>query len=76
MPPRNAMTDPNTMQALICLDNPVHQEACQQSLQVLGYTADVMPNQFKALEYLRQASYRLLYSTLLLMAPPWIRISS
>ncbi|MDZ7379144.1 MAG: zinc-ribbon domain-containing protein [candidate division KSB1 bacterium] len=49
----------NAMQALICLDHPAHQEACQQSLQALGYTADVMPNQFKALEYLRQVPYRL-----------------
>src|SRR5919202_1640105 len=33
--------------------------ACQQRLQTLGYTADVMPNQFKALEYLREVPYRL-----------------
>ena len=56
---RHAMTDANAMQALICVDNPAHQEGCQQSLQGLGYTADVMPNQFKALEYLRQVPYRL-----------------
>jgi CheY-like chemotaxis protein len=58
-PPLNVMTDPNATQALICVDDTVHQEACQQSLQALGYTADVMPNQFKALEYLRQVPYRL-----------------
>ena len=40
------------MQALICLDHPGHQEVCQQTLQALGYTVDVMPNQFKALEYI------------------------
>jgi CheY-like chemotaxis protein len=57
--PRNVITDLNAMQALICLDDPAHQEACQQALQALGYTADVMPNQFKALEYLRQVPYRL-----------------
>ena len=53
------MIDPNVMQGLICLDNAAHQEACQQTLQALGYTADVMPNQFKALEYLREVQYRL-----------------
>ena len=58
-PARHVMTDPNASQGLICLDNPTHQEACQQSLQALGYTADVMPNQFQALEYLRQVPYRL-----------------
>lgn len=58
-PLRNVMTDPNALQGLICLDNPTHQQACQQSLQGLGYTADVMPNQFQALEYLRQVPYRL-----------------
>ena len=58
-PPRNGMTDPNALQGLICLDNSTHQEACQQTLQGLGYTADVMPNQFQALEYLRQVPYRL-----------------
>lgn len=58
-PPRQGLTDSNAMQSLICLDNPAHQDACQQTLQVLGYTADVMPNQFKALEYLRQVPYRL-----------------
>ena len=47
------------MQALICLDSPEHQDVCQQLLQSLGYTADVMPNQFKALEYLREVPYRL-----------------
>jgi len=57
--PRNAMTDPNVMQALICLDDAAHQEVCQQTLQALGYTADAMPNQFQALEYLRQIPYRL-----------------
>ena len=58
-PPRPVMTDPNALQGLICLDNPTHQEVCQQSLQGLGYTADIMPNQFQALEYLRQVLYRL-----------------
>lgn len=58
-PLRNVMTDPNALQCLICLDNPTHQAACQQTLQALGYTADVMPNQFQALEYLRQVPYRL-----------------
>src|SRR5215813_12519660 len=43
-PPRHVMTDPSTMQGLICLDNPAHQQACQQTLQALRYTADVMPN--------------------------------
>lgn len=57
MPQRS--TDPNTLQALICLDAPSHQDACQQALYTLGYTADVMPNQFKAIEYLRQVPYRL-----------------
>lgn len=56
-PPR--LTDPNALQALICLDDPGHQDLCQQALQTLGYTADVMPNQFKAIEYLRQLPYRL-----------------
>ena len=58
-PSRHVMTDPNAMQGLICLDNPAHQQACQQTLQALRYTADVMPNQFQALEYLRQVPYRL-----------------
>ena len=58
-PLRNVMSDANSSQGLICLDNPTHQEACQQTLQTLGYTADVMPNQFQALEYLRQVPYRL-----------------
>jgi len=53
------MADPNVMQALICLDDAAHQDACRQSLQALGYNADVMPNQFQALEYLRQVPYRL-----------------
>ena len=57
--PGHVMTDPNAIQALICLDNPAHQEACRQTLQALGYTADVMPNQVQALEYLRQVPYRL-----------------
>src|SRR5215813_4355509 len=56
---RPVMTAPNIMPALICLDEVAHQSACQQTLQALGYTADVMPNQFQALEYLRQVSYRL-----------------
>ena len=43
--PRHIMTDPNATQGLICLDNPAHQQACQQALQALRYTADVMPNQ-------------------------------
>lgn len=59
MPQRNGIADPNALQALICLDHPEHQEACQQALQTLGYTTDVMPNQFKALEYLREVPYRL-----------------
>jgi len=59
MPQRNGVAELNAMQALICLDSPEHQQACQQTLQVLGYTADVMPNQFKALEYLREVPYRL-----------------
>ena len=58
-PLRNVMTDPNALQGLICLDNPTHQATCQQILQGLGYIADVMPNQFQALEYLRQVPYRL-----------------
>ena len=59
MPQRTMMADANAMQALVCLDSPEHQEMCQQMLQSLGYTADIMPNQFKALEYLREAPYRL-----------------
>jgi CheY-like chemotaxis protein len=59
MPQRTMMADANAMQALVCLDSPEHQEVCQQMLQALGYTADIMPNQFKALEYLREAPYRL-----------------
>jgi CheY-like chemotaxis protein len=59
MPQRAMMPDTNTMQALVCLDSPEHQEVCQQMLQSLGYTADIMPNQFKALEYLREVPYRL-----------------
>ena len=57
--PQRMMADANAMQALVCLDSSEHQEVCQQMLQSLGYTADIMPNQFKALEYLREASYRL-----------------
>ena len=59
MPQRALTADTNTMQALVCLDSPEHQEVCQQMLQSLGYMADIMPNQFKALEYLREVSYRL-----------------
>ena len=59
IPQRSGVAEPNGMQALICLDSPEHQAACQQTLQALGYTADVMPNQFKALEYLREVPYRL-----------------
>ena len=59
MPQRALTADANTMQALVCLDGPEHQEVCQQMLQSLGYTADTMPNQFKALEYLREVPYRL-----------------
>ena len=59
MPQRTMMADANAMQALVCLDSPEHQGVCQQMLQALGYTADIMPNQFKALEYLREAPYRL-----------------
>ena len=58
-PPRHLMTEPNVMQALICLDDAAHQDACQQTLQALGYAPDVMPNQFQALEYLRQVPCRL-----------------
>lgn len=57
--PWHIMTDPNVMQALVCLDDAAHQEACRQTLQALGYAPDVMPNQFQALEYLRQVPYRL-----------------
>src|SRR5262249_23179546 len=57
MPPRTMMADTSAMQALVCLDSPEHQEVCQQMLQSLGYTADLMPNQFKALEYLREVPY-------------------
>src|SRR5262245_66132731 len=57
--PQRMMADANAMQALVCLDSPEHQEVCQQMLQSLAYTADIMPNQFKALEYLRQVPYRL-----------------
>src|SRR5207253_10146291 len=59
MPQRAMTADTNAMQALVCLDSPEHQEVCQQMLQSLGYMADIMPNQFKALEYLREVSYRL-----------------
>jgi CheY-like chemotaxis protein len=59
MPQRTTMAEANAMQALVCLDSPEHQEVCQQMLQSLGYMADIMPNQFKALEYLREVSYRL-----------------
>ena len=59
MPQRAIMPDANSQQALVCLDSPEHQQVCQQMLQSLGYTADIMPNQFKALEYLREVSYRL-----------------
>ena len=58
-PPWHIMTDPNVMQALVCLDDAAHQDACRQTLQALGYAPDVMPNQFQALEYLRQVPYRL-----------------
>ena len=44
--PQRMMADANAMQALVCLDSPEHQEVCQQMLQSLGYTADIMPNQF------------------------------
>ena len=53
------LVDPDALRALICLDSPAYQETCQQALQSLGYTANVMPNQFKAIEYLRQVPYRL-----------------
>src|SRR6266571_2785833 len=58
-PPWHIMTDPNVMQALVCLDDAAHQDACRQTLQALGYAPDVMPNQSQALEYLRQVPYRL-----------------
>jgi len=57
--PQRMMADANALQTLVCLDSPEHQEVCQQMLQSLSYTADIMPNQFKALEYLREVSYRL-----------------
>jgi PleD family two-component response regulator len=57
--PRQIMTEPNVMQALVCLDDAAHQDACRQTLQALGYAPDVMPNQSQALEYLRQVPYRL-----------------
>jgi CheY-like chemotaxis protein len=60
MPQRPAMPDAALMPALVCLDSPAHQDVCQQLLQSLGYTANVMPNQFRALEYLREVPYRLL----------------
>src|SRR5215470_11769916 len=44
---RHVMTAPNVMSALICLDDVAHQSACQQALQALGYSADVMPTQFR-----------------------------
>lgn len=50
---------PNLMQALVCMDLPDHQVTWQQTLQSLGFSADVMPNQFKALEALREVPYRL-----------------
>lgn len=59
MPQRTPTADASAPQALVCLDSPEHQEVCQQMLQALGYTADIMPNQFKALEYLREVPYRL-----------------
>lgn len=59
MPQRPVMPDATRMPALICLDSPEHQDVCQQLLQSLGYTANVMPNQFKALEYLCEVPYRL-----------------
>jgi len=59
MPHRTTMADSNVMQALVCLDNPEHQAACQQAIHALGYMSDVMPNQFKALESLRETAYRL-----------------
>ena len=59
MPQRAMMPDANALQALVCLDSSEHQEVCQQMLQSLSYTADIMPNQFKALEYLREVPYRL-----------------
>jgi len=59
MPQRPVMPDATVMPALVCLDSPAHQDVCQQLLQSLGYTANVMPNQFKALEYLREVPYRL-----------------
>ena len=58
-PPRPVMPDTTLMPALVCLERPEHQDVCQQLLQSLGYTANVVPNQFKALEYLREVPYRL-----------------
>ena len=58
-PPRPIIADPNSMPALICLDDTAHQHACQQTLHALGYAPDVMPSQFKALEHLHQIPYRL-----------------
>jgi CheY-like chemotaxis protein len=60
MPQRPVMPDATVMPALVCLNSPEHQDVCQQLLQSLGYTANVIPNQFKALEYLRAIPYRLL----------------
>jgi CheY-like chemotaxis protein len=59
VPHRTTIADSKAMQALICLDNPGHQESCQQAIHSLGYMSDVMPNQFKALESLRETAYRL-----------------
>lgn len=59
MPQRPVMPDTALMPALVCLDSPELQGVCQQLLQSLGYTVNVMPNQFKALEYLREVSYHL-----------------
>jgi CheY-like chemotaxis protein len=59
LPQRPVLPDATRMPALICLDSPEHQDVCQQLLQSLGYTAKVMPNQFKALEYVCEVQYRL-----------------
>lgn len=58
--PQGGSTDlQGNTHALICLDDTLQREACQKALMSLGYTSDVMPDQFKALEYLRQVPYRL-----------------
>ena len=59
VPQRPVMPDATRLPALICLDRPEHQDVCQQILQSLGYTAKIMSNQFKALEYVCEVQSRL-----------------